>query len=93
LGTTGTTERTFWFPIIVDNYPLGIFSAKRYMRMMLDIASLQQISYFVEYLNNLNKLNKLNYLNNSNNLNSPTTSAQQPQLNNPNNLSPTTSTQ
>jgi hypothetical protein len=66
LGTTGIAERTFWFPIIVDNYPLGIFSAKRNMRMMLGIASLQQISYFVEYPNNL----------------SPATSAQQPQPNN-----------
>jgi hypothetical protein len=42
------------------------------MRMMLDIASLQQIFYFVEYPNNLSPTNS-NYLNKPNNL-SPTNS-------------------
>jgi hypothetical protein len=85
----------FWFPIILDNYPLGIFSAKRYMRIMLDITSLQQIFYFVEYLsptnsNYLNKSNKLNYLDNPDyldnsnkfQLSQQAQLSQQPQLNN-----------
>jgi hypothetical protein len=52
--------------------------------MMLDVASLQQIFYFVEYPNNLSPTNS-NYLNKPNNL-SPTNSNY---LNKPNNLSPT----